>query len=149
MKEHRKRVRTWIIPICLTLFVFLIMKTVLLFGYVPSASMEPTIPEGSYILGLRPYSTLEIGDVIVFRYEEKLLVKRIIAIPGDEIIWEELDYMDGVPRPSRDTPEMVVPDDCFFVLGDNGANSYDSRYWTDPFVRQKDIVAKLIWPYIP
>ena len=61
------------------------MKAVFLFGYVPTASMEPTLPEGSYILGLRIYGELEKGDIIIFKHDGKLLVKRIAALPGEAI----------------------------------------------------------------
>lgn len=146
MRNYLKRVRTWVIPICLTLFVFLLMKAVFLFGYVPTASMEPTLPEGSYILGLRIYGELEKGDIIVFQHDGKLLVKRIAALPGEEIRWDELSYADSMLRPNREECCTKVPEGCFLVLGDNAEVSYDSRYWADPFVSESDVVAKLILP---
>lgn len=146
MSSELKRVRTWVIPICLTLFVFLLMKAVFLFGYVPTASMEPTLPEGSYILGLRFYGELEKGDIIIFRHDGKLLVKRIAALPGEEICWAELSYADSMLRPNREESNTRVPEGCFLVLGDNAEVSYDSRYWTEPFVSESDVVAKLILP---
>ena len=146
MSSELIRVRSWVIPICLTLFVFILMKVVLLFGYVPTASMEPTLPEGSYILGLRIYDELEKGDIIIFRHDDKLLVKRIAALPGEKIRWDEFAYADGMLRPNREGSSTRVPEDCFLVLGDNAEVSYDSRYWTDPFVSESDVVAKLILP---
>ena len=146
MRSELKRVRAWMIPICLTLFVFLLMKAVFLFGYVPTASMEPTLPEGSYILGLRFYGELEKGDIIIFRHDGKLLVKRIAALPGEEICWAELSYADSMLRPNRAESNTRVPEGCFLVLGDNAEVSYDSRYWADPFVSESDVVAKLILP---
>lgn len=146
MRKYMKRARTWVIPICLTLFVFLLMKAVFLFGYVPTASMEPTLPEGSYILGLRIYGELEKGDIIIFQHDGKLLVKRIAALPGEEIRWDELSYADSMLRPNREESCTKVPEGCFFVLGDNAEVSYDSRYWTDPFVKLEEITAKMILP---
>lgn len=134
------------IPICLTLFVFFLMKAVFLFGYVPTASMEPTLPEGSYILGLRIYGELEKGDIIIFRHDGKLLVKRIAALQGEEIRWDELSYADSMLRPNREESCIKVPEGCFLVLGDNAEVSHDSRYWAEPFVQSGDIVAKLILP---
>jgi len=146
MSSELKRVRSWVVPIFLTLFVFFLMKAVFLFGYVPTASMEPTLPEGSYILGLRFYGELEKGDIIIFRHDGKLLVKRIAALPGEEICWAELSYADSMLRPNREESNTRVPEGSFLVLGDNAEVSYDSRYWTDPFVSESDVVAKLILP---
>lgn len=48
-------------------------------------SMEPTLERGSYIIGCRIYSNLETGDIIIFRHNRKLLVKRIVAVEGDMV----------------------------------------------------------------
>ena len=93
--------------------------------------MEPTLERGSYIIGCRIYSDLETGDIIIFRYEGKLLVKRIAAVEGERI------EKNGV--------SIVVPEGCYYVLGDNADSSYDSRYWEDPFVREADVIAKLLY----
>ena len=68
------------------------------------------------------------GDIIIFRHENKLMVKRIAAAGGQSIIICKKTY--------------TVPFDCYFVLGDNQCNSYDSRYWSDPYVRHNEIIAK-------
>ena len=134
------------IPVCLALFTCVLMKTVLLFGYVPTASMEPTLPEGSYILGLRLYGQLEKGDIIIFRHDDKLLVKRIAAVAGEEIHWNAFTYAENILRPVRETDVTVVPENCYLVLGDNMENSYDSRYWSEPFIRAEEVTARLILP---
>ena len=54
--------------------------------------------------------------------------------------------MVGYEKPDRESKFLIVPNDCYYVLGDNTQNSFDSRYWEDPFVHQDDIVAKLILP---
>ena len=58
------------------------------------------------------------------------MVKRIAAKGGDTIIVDDKVY--------------EVPDGCYFMLGDNKTNSYDSRYWDEPYVNGEKIVAKVI-----
>ena len=112
------------------LLTFILLKCVFLIGYVPTESVEPTPERGSYIIGCRIYSNLETGDIIIFRYDGKLLVKRIAAVEGDIV------EKNGI--------SMTVPEGCCYVLGDNTDSSYDSRYWPDPFVSEEDVMAKLI-----
>ena len=123
-------IRNWAVPIgCGLLFLFL-LKFVFFLGFVPYASMEPTIREGSLIFGIRLFADLEYGDVIVFRHGGRLLVKRIAGIPGDmvSIISGEM---------------LAVPDGCYFMLGDNTELSFDSLYWDEPFVPRGAVVALL------
>lgn len=84
------------------------------------------------------------GDIIVFEKDGKLLVKRIAAGPDEEVDLSQLPYMDTVPIPVWDDPVITVPEDCCFVLGDNTQNSWDSRYWENPFVSNEEIVAKVL-----
>ena len=144
MTHLKKRVRGWVVPISLTLFVFVLMKAVFFVGYVPTASMEPTLKAGSYIFGIRNTSKLETGDIIVFHHDGQLLVKRIAGCPGDEIDRRNLAYMKTVAIPVWNDPLLTVPEDCYFVLGDNAENSIDSRYWDNPYVNQADIVARIL-----
>jgi len=41
---------------------------------------------------------------------------------------------------------MTVPENSYYVLGDNAEYSDDSRYWEDPFVSHEDVIAKLLLP---
>lgn len=139
-----KRVNPWSIPVGLTLFVYFLFRFVFLIGYVPTNSMEPTLPQGSFILGPRIIDEPKVGDIIVFEKDGALLVKRIAAGPGDQVDLSKLTYMTTTPIPVWDDPVITVPDDSYFVLGDNTQNSWDSRYWEDPFVALSDIVA-ILW----
>ena len=124
-----KRRRVIIPALCLAI-VFIAFRLFLFIGYVPSTSMEPTLKAGSVILGLRWHGELKNGDIIIFRRGDSLLVKRIAASQGDTI--------------SISGHMHTVPDNCYYVLGDNASNSYDSRYWKDPYINDADVVAKLI-----
>lgn len=120
------------------------MRYAFLIGYVPTASMEPTLPQESFIFGTRIFDELETGDIIVFQKDGTLLVKRVAACPGDEVNLSKLSYMTTVPIPVWDDPIIIVPDGCYFVLGDNTQNSWDSRYWDNPFIHRDSVVAKLL-----
>ena len=131
MKQYR-----WaVLPFFLCFGVWLLFQTVLLVGVVPSSSMEPTIPEDSIILGNRLIGNLGRGDIIVFRHGGKTLVKRIVADQdGSFAVNQEL---------ATATRILIVPKDYFFVVGDNRQNSFDSRFWEEPFVGAKWVLARV------
>jgi signal peptidase I len=52
--------------------------------------------------------------------------------------------MESVPIPIFEQEVIMVPENAYFVLGDNSQNSWDSRYWDEPFISEDDIVAKLL-----
>lgn len=94
--------------------------------------MEPTLKTGSVLLGIRIIGSIETGDIIVFRHNEKLFVKRVAAVGGDII--------------EENGQTLTVPAECFYVLGDNTEHSYDSRCWKKPFVERQDVLAVVIIP---
>lgn len=132
MKRVFKILRKQLVPLFLMILTFCLLKFVLLFGFVPTESMEPTLKKGSYMVGIRIYSKLSIGDVIIFRHDRRLLIKRIAAISAEQI--------------EEKGKNLTVPEGCYYVLGDNADHSNDSRYWEEPFVCEEDIVAKLLYP---
>ena len=137
-----RRFRWTLLPATLCLAVWALFRFVLFLGYVPSASMEPTIPAGSVILGSRIFGELKQGDVVIFRHEGKTLVKRIAAGEGDRVYLDDesgtFSVKEPLPGASR---TLAVPQDCFFVVGDNWETSVDSRLWSSPFLEEKEILA--------
>lgn len=143
MTSRKEMLSRWRVPILVTVLAFVLMRCVLFLGYVPTESMEPTLEAGSYILGSRLFRELETGDIIVFHHDNHLLVKRIAACPGDEVDLRELRYMKDTVIPVWEKSVLTVPENCYYVLGDNVDHSFDSRYWDDPFVKREDVVAVL------
>ena len=140
MKKYR-----WILlPILLCFSVWLLFQTALFVGIVPSSSMEPTIPEGSIILGNRLVGSLGRGDIIVFRHEGETLIKRIVAVGGDTVSLNDQDGSFAVNQElATATRILTVPKGYFFVVGDNRQNSFDSRFWEEPFVSAKWVLARV------
>ena len=103
-------------------------------------------------------------DIVIFKYpddESQLYIKRLIGLPGETVeIKGGKVYIDGAETPLDDsfTPEMprpedlgpyVVPEDCYFMMGDNRNHSWDSRRWENTFVQFAQIVGKAIVRYFP
>ena len=103
-------------------------------------------------------------DIVIFKYpddESQLYIKRLIGLPGETVeIKGGKVYIDGAETPLDDsfTPEMprpedlgpyVVPEDCYFMMGDNRNHSWDSRRWENTFVQFDQIVGKAIVRYYP
>lgn len=124
-----KKIRL-IIPMLSFVAAIVLLRFVFYIGYVPTESMEPTIPAGSKVIGIRIIQDLSVGDIVVFEHNGTNMVKRIAAGPG------EIVQIQG--------KKTIVPKDCYYVLGDNYLNSYDSRYWDEPFVPRKNIIAKIL-----
>ena len=156
--ENSSGIWTYIITISIFLIVFTCVFSV---NKVPSTSMEPTIEPKSFIINWRfPFLVGDPipnhGDIVVFRpggQDRRLLVKRVIGLPGDQISFEggyvfrngeKLDepYLQTEGVTYSDTERFSVPDGCIFVMGDNRLHSRDSRYMENPFMPVKNILAK-------
>ena len=131
---------------------------------VPTGSMENTImPESRIIINRLAYinEKPERGDIISFYFPDDgktNFLKRVIGLPGETVLGKDgYVYIDGTileeiylkePMEGEFGP-FTVPEDSYFVMGDNRNNSWDSRYWTDPFVEKKEIVGRAEFEYFP
>lgn len=174
-KEYKEEIRkknsdSFKATIIILAFIFILFKFIILNGYIPSASMEPTINTGDLILVDRIHYKIKDfnrQDIIVFNLEDAYTIKRIIGLPGDEVKIEDgLVYVNGEKLKEAYIEDSIktyiinsdsdningpfvfnVPEDSLFLLGDNRENSYDSRYWDEPFIDFDDVVGKLILKY--
>lgn len=127
---------------------------------VPTESMMPAINPGNHLLVSRlPYYYRDPirGEIVVFKYNKDLLIKRVIATPGDEIdIKENKVYINGklldetsylsehvktyLYAGSKVEFPYKIPKDYYFVMGDNRLNSKDSRVFGA--ISRSSIIAK-------
>ena len=109
---------------------------------VPTGSMENTIMTGDHILALRTsywFSEPEAGDVIVFRYPDD---------PTGKILYvKTLDEPYILERTEGEFGPYTVPEDSYFMMGDNRNRSVDSRYWDNQFVEKNKILGKVVLRY--
>jgi signal peptidase I len=167
MSDRKKEIFDWVKVIAIALAVsFVLNNYVIVTAQVPTGSMENTVMTGDRIIAFRLsylFDEPKRGDIIVFPLpddETTNYLKRIIGLPGETVeIIEGKVYIDGSNTPLdegylKEEPEGTfgpyeVPDDCYFMLGDNRNISEDSRYWEHPFVEKDKIIGKAIIRYFP
>ena len=139
------------------LVAVLLLPVLRIFG----TSMTPTLTEGDYVLSVKG-ADMTTGDVIAFYYNNKILVKRVIASSGD---WVDIDddgfvyvnnkkidepYVKDRSKGECDIPlPYQVPESRVFVMGDERAVSVDSRSTAIGCVSEEQIVGKIefrVWP---
>lgn len=163
MKELWEYVKLIIIVLVV---VFVLNHFVIINARIPSPSMENTIMTGDQIFGNRLaylFHDPERYDIVIFEWPDdpsQLFIKRVIGLPGETVeIRDGKVYIDGSSEPLRDDfiPEQMegnfgpytVPEDCYFMLGDNRNHSKDSRYWIHTFVDEDAILGKAVIRYFP
>lgn len=133
------------------------------FFLIPSDSMELTLLKNDYIVTLNyghPPRRPKRFDVIVFKDPEDhtgCAVKRVVGLPGDEVaIHDGAVFINGeylsepyvLERPVYTYESQVVPEDGYFVLGDNRNRSSDSSLWRRS-VPRSDIIGRAVFIYNP
>ena len=131
---------------------------------IPTGSMEAVIMPNDRIVAFRLsylFNDPARFDIVIHRFpddESRLYVKRIIGLPGETVtIRDGLVFInddntplrdDFIREPARgDYGPFFVPEDSFFMLGDNRANSEDSRAWNNPFVHRGAILGRAVFKY--
>ncbi len=125
-------------------------------------SMAPTLSEGDIVVSVKS-PKISRGDIVAFYFNNKLLVKRVVAMPGDTVDIDENGsvYLNGslLDEPYVEekalgecniTLPYTVPDERYFAMGDHRVNSLDSRNSSIGCVSKDQIVGKLVfsvWPF--
>lgn len=168
LKRERNRRRFWKIIkntistlIIIAAIAVLITTLVLPVLQIAGTSMEPTL-NNSDIVVLLKISKLDYGDLCGFSYSNKILIKRVIAMPGDTIVMDESGnvYVNGemIDEPYVTDKGLgecdiefpfTVPENTYFLMGDHRTTSIDSRSSVIGCIPMEQIVGKLfirVWP---
>ena len=173
--RRRRVIVEWVVLIVVAVAISFLVRTYVVQTYfIPSKSMEPTLLVGDRIVVNKlavEFGTIHTGDIMVFTAPPAVaidcndavpvLVKRVIGLPGQHLFsvgttiyvnghalnqwWTHYATL-GTPIASPSHP-ITVPENHYFMMGDNHANSCDSRTWGS--VPRSDMIGKAfirIWP---
>ena len=161
-RRFRKLLRSTVSALIVAAAVAAIIATMILpVLQIAGTSMEPTLYDGDIVLMVKT-SKLKTGDLCAFYYSNKILIKRVIATPGD-YIWIEPDgtvFLNGEPL---DEPYLTVkalgecdvefpyqvPENQFFMMGDQRETSIDSRSSVIGCISEDQIIGKILCKFWP
>lgn len=165
MKGYFKQIVYWVGLILLAWVISLVIRTYLIdTRVVPTGSMLPTIQIDDRLIVDKIYfkfNTLHRGDVVVFNPPSEAniqeeLVKRIIGLPGEKIaVHDGKVWINGVALhesyvmnlPDYEYQEVTIPENSYFMMGDNRSNSKDSHVWG--FLSKDNISGMVLVRYWP
>ena len=179
-KKQKSKLREtleFLLPIIIALIVAMLLKTFIFANaVVPTGSMLNTIQEGDRIIASRieyNFNDPERYDIIIFKAPDEVAkgndkeyyVKRIIGLPGETITivngvvyaadasgktTQLKDDFITACNPTGNFGPYTVPENSYFVMGDNRESSIDSRYWvTTNYVDRDLIIGKVKFRYYP
>lgn len=160
--RYRRVLRSTVYALITVAAVAVLVATLLLpVLRIHGSSMTPTLHDGDVVVSLKA-GTYSRGDIIAFWYNNKILVKRVIAFAGE---WVDMDEngnvtVNGTPLDEPYLEEKAlglcditlpyqVPESRIFVMGDHRSTSTDSRTAAVGCVAEEQIVGKLVlrvWP---
>lgn len=169
--KMRYFIKEWVEPVAIAIILALIIRSFIVQAFkIPTGSMRPTLIENDRILVnkfIYRFREPKRGDVIVFLSPEdkkKDFIKRLIGLPGESVeisngtilingsavdkdsVIKERYYYNRGDFGSVDQ-SVHVPENAYYVLGDNSISSRDSRYWG--FLPKKYVIGKAFLIYWP
>lgn len=170
-KKHSlaRNILSWMLTIGIAAVIALFISNfVLANASVISGSMENTVMTGDRVLCNRLAYLGGRGpgrfDIIFFKFTEEEepvnYLKRVIGLPGETVqIRDGKVYIDGAETPLPDhfvngVPAgnygpFEVPEEHYFLLGDNRNISFDSKDWNNPYIAREQIIGKAFFTYFP
>lgn len=161
-QRYRKILKSTVYTLVIIAAVAALIATLVLpVLQITGISMEPTLYDGDIVVLVKT-DNLERGDLCSFAYSNKLLIKRVIGLPGDYIVIDKNGTV-SVNGKAIDEPYITekalgecdiqfpyqVPESHYFVMGDQRATSIDSRSSVIGCVSEDQLIGKLIikiWP---
>ena len=128
---------------------------------IAGTSMEPNLKDGDIVI-LAKTSRLQTGDLCAFYYSNKILIKRVIGVPGD-YIWIDRDgtvYLNNEPLDEPYITEKAlgecdmefpyqVPENSYFMMGDQRSTSIDSRSSVIGCIPEDQLIGKILCKFWP
>lgn len=163
-ESGKKEIIDWVKTVVFAVIVGLVLRMfVFQVVGVEQSSMFPTLTEGQNLFIYKlayTFSEPKRGDIVIVKISEtQNYVKRVIALPGETVEIKnsavyingerlEEDYLvDGLVY--DDFTAVCVPDDCIFVMGDNRLYSLDSRSDSIGFIKDENIIARVLFRLKP
>lgn len=161
-RRFRKLLRSTVSALIVVAAIAALVATLVLpVLQIAGTSMEPTLSDGEIVLLVKK-KELQTGDLCAFYYSNKILVKRVIATPGDSVRIES-DGTVYVNEKPLDEPYLTqkalgecdvefpyqVPENCYFVMGDRRETSIDSRSSVIGCIPEDQIVGKIFCKFWP
>lgn len=161
-ENYRKTLKSTVFALITVAAVTILIATLILPVFqIYGNSMSPTLGDGDLIISVKG-ANFECGDIIAFYYNNKILVKRVIATSGE---WFDIDdqgkvTINGEPLDEPYVEEIAkgdcnialpyqVPEGKVFVMGDHRSVSIDSRNTAVGCISEEQIIGKLtvrFWP---
>jgi len=160
--KYKKTLKSTIYSLIIVISISSLLST-LLFPVLEiyGKSMNPTLSEGNIVLSVRK-TNIKRGNIIAFYHNNKILIKRVIGVSSDwididkkgniyvnNILLEESYLKEKNKGESNIKYPYQVPEDTYFVLGDERLSSVDSRYKEIGTIHKDNVIGKIIfrlWP---
>ena len=165
-KSLKEEVWEWIKSLVVAFVLAMFIRTFFFQAFkIPSSSMHPTLQIGDHLIANKlvyRFRDPGRGEIVIFKFPDNTrrdFVKRLVGRPeekvkitGGKIYIDDKEVTDDHITNryyfnDEGMPEIKVPTNSYFVLGDNSANSYDSRYWG--FVPRQDFLGEALFIYWP